>query len=503
MLNRARALAAAALALLPVACGGKAADKTTSRPPPLVSIARVEARDVPVEVRAPVDLRPLIQADVGSKTLGYLDAVLVDRGDKVTRGQLLALVRPSDLPDQLAAARSNARAGAVGGRARAHELRSRQGAGARSRRVAAGAAAGAEPVRHRRGRAAGGAGADRGGGGPPGRDAHQLAARRAWSCSAASIRGRWSGRPAAARSSRSRGSTCCACSSPSTSASWPASASARTPTSRSTRSRARAFSGKVVRLAPALDPATRTLDAEVQLDNRSGELCPGMYGRGAIVIETHPHAPVVPVAARGAQQQAGVRLRRRSGRRRRPPAGDHAGRRRRRLVRGEGRPARRRRGGRSRASEGLSDGMKVRAARGPDPFAAGLAASRDARRSALRTAAHVADPPRAAQSGLHPDDVADDRGARLRVAAPPQRRSVPRDQHPGHPRRDLLHGRRARPTSRRRSPSRSSARSARRPASTASRASRSRASRRSPSGSTTASTSTTRSSRCRSGWRRS
>ena len=30
----------------------------------------------------------------------------------------------------------------------------------------------------------------------------------------------------------------------------------------------------------------------------------------------------------------------------------------------------------------------------------------------------------------------------LRVAAPAQRRPVPRDQHPGHPRRDLLHGRR-------------------------------------------------------------
>src|SRR5215510_15653909 len=109
MLIRAKALAAAsivALAALAGACGGKGADKAATRPPPLVSVARVESRDVPVEVRAPVDLRPLVQADVGSKTLGYLDAVLVDRGDRVTRGQLLALVRPSDLPDQLAAARS-------------------------------------------------------------------------------------------------------------------------------------------------------------------------------------------------------------------------------------------------------------------------------------------------------------------------------------------------------------------------------------------------------------
>src|SRR5690349_4082723 len=110
MLKLGRALSqaalAATLAFAAAACSGKEPTKAATRPPPLVSVARVEARDVPVEVRAPVDLRPLIQADVGSKTLGYLDAVLVDRGDHVTRGQLLALVRPSDLPDQLAAARS-------------------------------------------------------------------------------------------------------------------------------------------------------------------------------------------------------------------------------------------------------------------------------------------------------------------------------------------------------------------------------------------------------------
>ncbi len=72
---------------------------------PQVTVSQVERRDVPVEVEAPVDLRPILQAEVGSKTLGYLDAVLVERGDRVRRGQVLALVRPSDLPDQLAAAR--------------------------------------------------------------------------------------------------------------------------------------------------------------------------------------------------------------------------------------------------------------------------------------------------------------------------------------------------------------------------------------------------------------
>jgi hypothetical protein len=52
----------------------------------------------------------------------------------------------------------------------------------------------------------------------------------------------------------------------------------------------------VVRLAPGLDPLTRTLDAEVQLQN-PGQLRSGMYGRCAIVTAVHPAATVVPAAA--------------------------------------------------------------------------------------------------------------------------------------------------------------------------------------------------------------
>src|SRR5260370_24255649 len=91
------------------------------RPPPIVTVQRAQRRDVPVEIHAPVDLRPLEQAEVGAKTLGYLDAVFVDRGDLVKKGQLLALVRPSDLPAQLSAARSAlAQAQAAAGLARAN-----------------------------------------------------------------------------------------------------------------------------------------------------------------------------------------------------------------------------------------------------------------------------------------------------------------------------------------------------------------------------------------------
>jgi RND family efflux transporter MFP subunit len=55
--------------------------------------------------------------------------------------------------------------------------------------------------------------------------------------------------------------------------------------------------GEVTRLAEALDPATRTMRTEVDLDNSSGELRPGMYGSLTISLENHPRALTIPNAA--------------------------------------------------------------------------------------------------------------------------------------------------------------------------------------------------------------
>ena len=373
MLKRARTVVLAveltALALLPGACAGKSSDKAPSRPPPLVSVARVEARDVPVEVRAPVDLRPLVQADVGSKTLGYLDAVLVDRGDRVTRGQLLALVRPSDLPDQLAAARSTlAQAQSSAALARTNYERAKalapeavvsqqelqqaqaQFTTAEAAQQTAQAQIAAVAVRLGETRISSpltGVVVQRRLDpgtlvGPPGGGAIVTVAqvdrlRVFITVNERELAGVGVGKDAHVEVDALPGRT---------------------------------FTGKVVRLSPTLDPATRTLDAEVQLDNRSGELYPGMYGRGAIVVETHPKVPVVPVGAvvlTNKQAYAFVLDRGGDIVRRRAitlgvdggdwfevktglHAGDEV------VVAG---------------SEGLSDGMKVRAARGADPFAAG------------------------------------------------------------------------------------------------------------------------------------
>ena len=281
-----------------------------------------------------------IQADVGSKTLGYLDAVLVDRGDRVTRGQLLALVRPSDLPDQLAAARSTlAQVQSSAALARTNYERAKQLApeAVVSQQELQQAQA---PVRD----------APR----PPSRRreaqiaalAVRLGETRITSpltgvvvAAPAGSRDAGRARRAAAPSSPSRASTCCACSSPSTSASSPASRVGKDAHVEVDALPGRTFSGKVVRLAPALDPATRTLDAEVQLDNRGGRALPRDVRPRR---DRRRGAPRRCPSSRSARcvlsEPAGVRVRRRSRRRRRPPARDHAGRRRRRLVRGR-RPA--------------------------------------------------------------------------------------------------------------------------------------------------------------------
>lgn len=267
------------------------------RPPPLVQVQTVAARDVPVEVRAPVDLRPLLSAEVGSKTLGYLAAVLVDRGDQVKKGQLLAVVRPSDLPDQLTAARSTiaqveaqaalartnlerARALAPQGVVSQQELQQAQSQVQASNAALAAAQAQVGAVSTRIGETRiespiDGVVAERrldpGAlvGGQGGNNVILTVARvdvlRVFiSVNEADARGLTVDKQARVELDALPG---------------------------------QAFGGKVVRLAPEFDPVTRTLQAEVQIPNPDFTLRPGMYGQGFITIETHPHRPVAPPEA--------------------------------------------------------------------------------------------------------------------------------------------------------------------------------------------------------------
>jgi RND family efflux transporter MFP subunit len=287
-----------AILLCAQGCGKGGGEARKERPPPLVAVTRVAVRDVEETVRAPVDLRPLLQADVGARTLGYLDAVLVDRGDPVRKGQLLALVRPSDLPDQLSGARSTAaQADAAVALARANLERARALAPAgriskQELQQAETALASAEATRAAARSQVG-----------------ALATRLGETRITSPLDGVVSARrldPGALVGPASGNTTPFLTIDQIDTLRVFVSVNevdvVRLKLGQTTHVEVDAlpgsrYEGKVVRLAPSLDPATRTLDAEAQLPNRGGELRAGMYGRAAIVTGIHAGALTVPVSA--------------------------------------------------------------------------------------------------------------------------------------------------------------------------------------------------------------
>jgi membrane fusion protein (multidrug efflux system) len=57
------------------------------------------------------------------------------------------------------------------------------------------------------------------------------------------------------------------------------------------------FQGRIARISPVLDPATRTASIEIEIPNGQFRLKPGMYARVGIVTDSHPNALVVPTNA--------------------------------------------------------------------------------------------------------------------------------------------------------------------------------------------------------------
>jgi HlyD family secretion protein len=57
------------------------------------------------------------------------------------------------------------------------------------------------------------------------------------------------------------------------------------------------FEGRIARISPVLDPATRTASVEIEIPNAQFRLKPGMYARVGIVTDSHPNALVVPTNA--------------------------------------------------------------------------------------------------------------------------------------------------------------------------------------------------------------
>src|SRR5262249_20273363 len=59
----------------------------------------------------------------------------------------------------------------------------------------------------------------------------------------------------------------------------------------------REFAGKVTRNTGALDPATRTLRCQVDVENREGRLLPGMYGEVRIAVTSDRPLLTIPSSA--------------------------------------------------------------------------------------------------------------------------------------------------------------------------------------------------------------
>jgi membrane fusion protein (multidrug efflux system) len=57
------------------------------------------------------------------------------------------------------------------------------------------------------------------------------------------------------------------------------------------------FTGRIARVAPVLDPSTRTAPIEIEIPNQSNRLKPGMYARVNLTIEQRANALVVPANA--------------------------------------------------------------------------------------------------------------------------------------------------------------------------------------------------------------
>lgn len=57
------------------------------------------------------------------------------------------------------------------------------------------------------------------------------------------------------------------------------------------------FAGRIARVAPVLDPATRTAEIEIEVPNRDFRLKPGMYARMSVTIESRKNTTLVPKSA--------------------------------------------------------------------------------------------------------------------------------------------------------------------------------------------------------------
>lgn len=283
-----------AAALPGVACSASDTRAPRPRDPPTVVVAAAAVRDVEVLVRAPVDLKPVAQVDVGSKTLGWLADVFVDRGDQVKKGQLLAVVRPSDLPEQVAVARAQREQAAA-------QLGLATRTAARTQKLAQDGLASEQDQETARANAAQAAAAER----AARAQARVLSIRLGETRVVAPFDGVITARrlDPGALVGTVAGAVMLTVADVTTLRAFAAVGERDAPKVKVGQRVTltvdalgdRTFDGVVSRVAPVLDAASRSLEVEVRFPNQEGALMPGAYGRVAIVAERRAGAVTIPI----------------------------------------------------------------------------------------------------------------------------------------------------------------------------------------------------------------
>ena len=92
----------AAIALLPF-CFHLAFGQDAAK----IALVKVESRSVSRTVPLTGELAPYLQTDVEARVPGYVEKVLVDRGSKVRRGQLLVVLSAPEMGSQTSASEAS------------------------------------------------------------------------------------------------------------------------------------------------------------------------------------------------------------------------------------------------------------------------------------------------------------------------------------------------------------------------------------------------------------
>ncbi|WP_194766185.1 efflux RND transporter periplasmic adaptor subunit [Tamlana sp. I1] len=94
------------LALTVASCGKKAEQQAVQAPPVTIPVTAVNTTTVTGFKEYPTNIEGIINSDVRAKTAGYIQKVLVDEGQKVSKGQMLFKLETQALSEDAGAAKA-------------------------------------------------------------------------------------------------------------------------------------------------------------------------------------------------------------------------------------------------------------------------------------------------------------------------------------------------------------------------------------------------------------